>query len=183
MSSIFDRLAQGPGRLQQQDYDNWNEMVGSAPPEKFGRATYEAVRQVDPQEYYNHTQPGVGGTDPLGALPSNQRAGLAQTLLGELMRRGMGQQDISRQAGVRTLDPNRMSPQDLAALLQYTQQNQHKAFGCVAAQYQDQPDLLGSLLGNKALMMAAAAIGGKLLSDHMSRRGQQEDTFPQGNRY
>ncbi len=37
--SIFDRLAGGPGNLQAQDYDNWNQMVGSAPPEHFGAAS------------------------------------------------------------------------------------------------------------------------------------------------
>jgi len=49
--SFFDRLAGGPGNLQQGDYQDWNQMVGSAPPDQFGRAAYSAIRQVDPQEY------------------------------------------------------------------------------------------------------------------------------------
>lgn len=168
--SFFDRLSQGPGSLQQDDYQNWNEMVGSAPKEKFGRAAYDAVRQVDPDEYYRHTQPGIGGTDPFGSLQPPQRQGLAQSLLGELTRRGLGQQDIQRGAGVGNLDPNRMSPQELAALAQYTQRNQPKAFGRVAAEHQDQPDLLGSLLGNKAVQALAIGLGAKLLADR-ARQG------------
>jgi len=65
---IFDALAQGPGTLQAQDYQDWNQMVGAAPAEQFGREAYNSVRQVDPQEYYQHTQPGIGGTDPFGSL-------------------------------------------------------------------------------------------------------------------
>ena len=64
LMGIFDRLAQGPGNLQAQDYQEWDQMVGAAPPEQFGRATYDAVRQADPQEYYRHTQPGSTGPTP-----------------------------------------------------------------------------------------------------------------------
>ena len=99
-----------------------------------------------------------------------QRSGLAQSVLGELFRRGLGQQQISRGAGVSTLDPNRMSPGELARLLQWTQRDQPKAFGRVAAQYQDKPDILSSLLGNKALMLMAAGLGAKLLMDRSRRR-------------
>jgi len=167
---IFDRLAQGPQNLQQQDYDNWNQMVGAAPPERFGRSTYDAIRQVEPQAYYEHTQPGYGGTDPFGSLQPQQRGGLAQSMLGELMRRGLGMDQIMGGAGLRTSDPNRMSPDDLAALSQWTQREHPKAFGRVAAQYQQEPGILQSLLGNKALMMAAAGIGAKILMDRANRR-------------
>lgn len=175
--SIFDRLAAGPGGTQPQpqqpqDYSDWNQMVGSAPPERFGRATYDAVRQVDPQEYYRHTQPGVDGTDPLGELPAPRRTSLVQSVLGELFRRGLGQQDISRGAGVppTQLDPSRMSSQELATLLQWMQREHPKAFGRVAAQHKEEPDLLERLLGNKALMMALGAIGAKLLADRYNQR-------------
>ena len=170
MANIFDRLAAGPGGLQQQDYDNWNQMVGAAPPDRFGRATYDAIRQVDPRDYYRHTQPGIDGTDPFGALSGGQRGGLVGSLLGALFNRGVGQQDVMRGAGLNTLDPNRMSPAEMAALAQWAQRNHPQAFGYTAAQYRDQPDVLSSLLGNKALMMVAGAIGAKLLSDQMNRR-------------
>jgi hypothetical protein len=167
---IFDRLSKGPGSLEPQDYQEWNQMVGAAPPEQFGRATYNAVRQVDPRDYYEHTQPGVGGTDPFGALQPRQRSGLAQSLLGALFNRGVDQQQVMQGAGLGTLDPARMSPQDLASLSQWTQQNHPQAFGYTAAQHQQQPDILSSLLGNKALLMMAAGLGAKYLSDRSRRR-------------
>lgn len=39
-------------------------------------------------------------------------------------------------------------------------------FGQVAQQYQQQPDILHSLLGNKALMATAAILGAEYMSDH-----------------
>jgi hypothetical protein len=168
--SIFERLAAGPDGLKPGDYDDWNQMVGAAPPERFGRATTEAIRQVEPQEYYRHTQPGVDGTDPLGALQPERRAGLVQTLLGELARRGLGQREVGRDAALRTLDPQRMSSEDVAALAQWIQREHPEAFGRVAAQYKDEPDLLSSLLGNKALMGAVAALGAQVLAGQLKGR-------------
>jgi hypothetical protein len=170
--SVFDRLAAGPGGTPPRDYSDWNQMVGSAPPERFGRATYDSIRQVDPQEYYRHTQPGTDGTDPLGDLPPPQRTSLVQSVLGELFRRGLGRQEISRGARVpeADLDPSRMSPQELASLLQWAQREHPKAFGRVAAQHKDNPDLIERLLGNKALMMTVAAVGAKILSDRHGKR-------------
>src|SRR5207248_11210077 len=78
--SFFDRLAGGPGNLQQGDYQDWNQMVGSAPQEQFGRAAYGAIQRVDPQEYYQHTQPGIGGTAPFRSPAPPQRGGLAPSL-------------------------------------------------------------------------------------------------------
>jgi hypothetical protein len=167
---LFDRLAQGPGNLQAQDYQDWDQMVGAAPPEQFGRATYDSVRQLDPQEYYRHTQPGIDGTDPFGTLQPRQRSSLAESLLGSLFNRGLDRRQIQQGAGLGSLDPTRMSPEDLAALSQWAQQNHPQAFGYTAAQYQKQPDILSSLLGNKALMMAAAALGAKYLSDRSRKR-------------
>ena len=101
----------------------------------------------------------MGGTDPFGSLPTDRRAGLAQSLLGELSRRGLGQPDIARGAGVQQFDPSQMSPRELAALAQWMQQQQPKAFGRVAAQHQREPDVLSSLLGNGALQTLLGGLG------------------------
>jgi hypothetical protein len=167
---IFDSLAQGPGNLQAQDYQDWNQMVGAAPAEQFGRAAYNSARQIDPQDYYQHSQPGVGGTDPFGSLQPQQRSGLAGSLLGSLFNRGVDQQQVMQGTGLGTLDPNQMSPQDLASLSQWTHQNHPQALGYTAAQYQQEPGILSSLLGNKALMMTAAALGAKYLADRSRGR-------------
>ena len=73
-------------------------------------------------------------------------------------------------ARVGTLDPSQMSPQDLASLAQWAQQNHPQAFGYTAAQYQQQPDILSSLLGNKALMATAAALGAQYLANRSQGR-------------
>jgi len=172
---IFQRLSQGPGRvdpMQTQDYDDWNQMVGAAPRDRFGQAAYQAVEQVDPDEYYQHVAPGVGGTDPLGMLPQQQRAGVAQTLLGSLFNSGVDQRQIVQGAGVRSLDPNSMSPDELANLLAWTRRNNPQAFSQVAQQYQNEPNILESLLGNKALMALLAGVGGQMFTDRMNRGGQ-----------
>ncbi len=52
-----------------------------------------------------------------------------------------------------------MSRQALAALAQWTQQQQPKAFGRVAAQHQREPDVLSSLLGNGALQSLLGGLG------------------------
>ncbi len=171
MANIFDRLAGGPGRQQDDDGQagDWNQMVGSAPPEKFQQAASGAFRDLDPQEYYNHTQPGVGGTDPFGGLQDDERGGLAQKLMGALMGRGMGREDIGRQAGLNNVDPSRMSSGELAQLTQWTQRNHPEALGNVATEYRDKPNMLESLLGNKAIQMAAIGLGAKILMNRSKR--------------
>jgi hypothetical protein len=172
MPSIFDRLAAGPAQLQPQDFQDWNQMVGSAPPEKFGRAAFDSVRKVDPRDYYEHTQPGVGGTDPFGSLGGGLLGQVAGSLLGNLFNRGLDQQQVMRDAGVQQLDPNRMSPGDLAQLAQWAQRNHPQAFGYTASQYQNQPNVLQALLGNKALMGMLTQLGSAYVANKMSgRRG------------
>jgi hypothetical protein len=170
VSTVFERLAQGPANGQAADFRDWNEMVGAAPRGQFRRQATEAVQQLDPQEYYRHTQPGVDGTDPLGELAPRQRTGLAQTILSRLRRAGVDPEQVSRDAGVRTVDPRQMSPAELAAVAQWMQRNHPEVLGQAAAQYQDQPDLLSRLLGNKALLAAAAGLAANFLADR-SRRG------------
>jgi hypothetical protein len=174
MSDVFDRLARGPQGGQSQGYDNWNEMVGAAPPDRFNTAAQNAMRDLDPDEYYNHTQPGIGGTDPLGALQPQQRSGLAQSLLGALMGAGLGRNDIGQGAGIQNLDPSRMSPQDLAALAQYAQRTHPEALGQVAQENRDDPNLLESLLGNKAVLALAAGLTGKFLYDQAQKQKAQQ---------
>ena len=96
MSDVFDRLANGPQHNETGSYDNWNEMVGEAPPDK--RTT-----QTDTAQSLYH------GNEPYTANQS-------------------------------TTDS------------------------------QSEPGLVRRLLSNRALMMGAAAIGAKILSDRMRNR-------------
>jgi hypothetical protein len=170
MSTPFEQLAQGLLGSQPQARQNWNQTVGAMPQQQFTQAAAQAFQQVDPREYANHTQPGVGGTDPFGSLPQPQQTGLAQTLLNALVNRGVNPQQVQQGAGIGTLDPNRMGPQELAALAQWMQQNHPQALGQAAAQYQNQPDLLSTLMGNKTLLAMGAALGATYLANRAQGR-------------
>jgi len=165
MSTIFDRLAQGPEAMQQGDVHNWNQTVGSVPQPQFAQASAQAFQSLNPQEYVNHTQPGVGGTDPFGSLMPHQQSSLAQGLLGALFNRGVDQQQVTQGAGINNLDPSRMSPQELAMLAQWMQRNHPEALGQAASQFQSQPDLLSSLMGNKGLLALGAVLGASVLAN------------------
>lgn len=179
MGNIFDRLAAGPGAMQQQDYSDWNQMIGSTPPDRFREAAHQAITQVPTDEYTQHVTPGLGGTDPLGRLQPQQRAGIAQSIIGALLGSGMGMNELQQQTNLPTLDPNRMSASDLAGLLQYAKQNNPGALSNVATQYRSQPDILHSILSNKALMGLAIGLGAKILTDQM---GQNRQMPNQGTR-
>jgi hypothetical protein len=153
-----------PGQMPPGNQQGWNPAMASVPPEQFAQAAHQAFQQMNPQEYYNHTQPNVGGTNPFGNLPQPQQSGLAQTLLNTLFGRGVNQQEVQQGAGLSTLNPSQMSPQELAALTQWMQQNHPQALGQAAAQYQSQPDILSSLMGNKGLMAMGALLGAGYLA-------------------
>lgn len=168
MTNIFDRLAAGPQATHENDVQNWNQMVGSAPADKFGSAATQAIQQVTPEEYYQHTQPGVGGTDPLGALSSQHRGGLLGSIMGALGSKGISPQQAQQGAGLPSLDPSKMDAGQLAQLTQWVQRNHPEVIGQAAQQHKDQPNVLGGLLGNKALQMLAVGLGAKILMDHHS---------------
>ncbi len=177
-----ERWEQGQGNFenpQSPDFQSWNELVGAAPPRVLRDSLTEAARRTPPQEYHDHITPGIGGTDPLGGLASGALPGIAGALLSALTgsrgardQMGGGGLDTLTQLipGLRTTDPNRMTPEEVAALSRYTQQNHPDAFGRAATQVGRQdPGLLQQLLGNKALMMGAAALAAKVLSDRSRR--------------
>ncbi len=68
-------------------------------------------------------------------------------------------------------DPQQMSPQEGASLADYLRQYHPDAFGRAAAELgQHEPGLLQRLLGNKALMVAAAGLAAKFLADRAQSR-------------
>ena len=73
--------------------------------------------------------------------------------------------------GLQTTNPQQMSPNDVAILADHLRQHNPDAFGKAATEVgRKDPDLLQELLGNKALMLGAAALAAKLLSDRSRRR-------------
>ena len=72
--------------------------------------------------------------------------------------------------GLRTTDPNRMSPDEVASVANYMRRQGPEAFGRAAQQVgRQEPGLLQQLLGNKALMLAGAALAAKVMADRSRR--------------
>jgi hypothetical protein len=153
---------------QASDFERWNQLVGAAPPEDVQEAMTYAAQRVDAEEYYEHITPGVRSTDPLGELGGGALGRLASSLLGNLMgRSGADARQLPQEVpGLHTTDPQQMSPQEVASLADYLRQYHPEAFGRAAAELgQHEPRLLQRLLGNKALMLAAAGLAAKFLAD------------------
>ncbi len=161
--SLVQQIAQGG--LNSQQREQWNTTVGAASPNQFAQQAGQAASQVPPQQYQQHLQ-----SQPVANLPPEQQSSLASTLISTLMSQGMGQQQIKQNTGVQTVDPSKMSPQEIASVLQYVHQTNPQLLGNVAAQYQNQPDVVHSILGNKALLAVAAAVGAGLLTGQIGRK-------------
>ena len=161
--NLVSQVAQGA--MDQNTQQQWNQTVGSAPPQQVQQAATQAYQQVNPQEYQNHMQ-----SQPISNLAPQQQQGLAQTLVSTLMSNGVNQQAIRQNTGVQNLDPSKLSPQQIASIVQYAQQNHPQALGQVASQYQNQPDVMHSIMGNKALLAMGAALGVGLLTGQIGRK-------------
>ncbi len=164
--------------------------MGGVPQEDFQQHTANALSQVDPQEYQNHITPGVGGTNPLGGLGKGLLGSLAGGLVGNLLGKQMGGGTsslagslagsllggqmsqggiggLASMLGLNHTDPQQMDDQDVAKLATHAQQNNPGALAATAAQYQNQPDVLHRILGNKALLMAGAGLAAGVLSGQL----------------
>ncbi len=157
------------GTVPEQGYDpqQSQQFLQQVPPEQFQQYATQAIQQVPPQEYSNHITPGVGGTNPLGGLGGGLLGQLAGGLLNSLTGGQGNTQQAANQIGLRTSDPNQMNEGDVAQMGRYAQQNNPGALGSTAAQYQNKPDVLQAVLGNRALTvalggLAAAAMSGKI---------------------
>jgi len=175
-----DRFRNGQANLddpQSSDVQQLNQMVSAAPPDLTQEAFARAAQQVDPGAYQEHITPGAGGTDPLGMLDRAQLGTLAGSLLNAYASRQGGQgglgQLVNMVPGLQTTNPSQMDPNQVAVLADWMRQNHPNTFGQAASQVaQQQPGLLQQLMGNKALMLAAATLGAKILSDRARSRGR-----------
>jgi hypothetical protein len=103
----------------------------------------------------------------LGELGGGGLGRLASHLLGALTgSSGVEMPQLLEQVpGLRTIDPQQMSPQEVASMANYMRQYHPEAFGHAAAELgQQEPGLLRRLLGNKVLMLAAAGLAAKFLA-------------------
>jgi hypothetical protein len=164
-SNIFEQIAASAG-MSPETVSELHQVLGSVSAQQLGGAVTQAVQQVPAEEYAEHTDPGVGGTDPFGALGGGQLASLAATILSALAAKGVSKSEVAQQTGTGPINPSEITPEQMAAIAQWVQQNHPEVLGQAAQKYQQQPDILHSLLGNKALMAAAAVLGAKYMADH-----------------
>jgi hypothetical protein len=189
--NFLERLAgNNMDPAQPNDEQDMGQLMSSVPQEHFQRQAAQALQQTDPQEYQNHITPGVGGTNPLGNLGTGMLGSLAGSLVGNMLGSqaggGMGSMvgslagslaggqmaqggigGLASMLGLSHTDPQRMNEQDVAKLAAHAQQNNPGALAATAAQYQDKPDVLKSILGNKALLMAGAGLAAGVLSGQL----------------
>lgn len=192
--NFLERLAGGNmDPAQPNDRQDMGQLIGGVPQDAFQQQTATALSQVDPQEYSNHVTPGVGGTNPLGGLGKGVLGSLAGSLIGNMLGNQMGGGagsmvgslagsvlggqaaqggigGLANMLGLNHTDPQQMDEQDVAKLAQHAQQNNPGALSATAAQYQDQPDILHRLLGNKALLLAGAGLAAGVMSGQLKPR-------------
>lgn len=190
-STFLQRLSSGNTDLAQpNDQEEMAKLMGGVPQDAFQRHAADALGQVDPQEYQNHVTPGVGGTNPLGGLGKGMLGSLAGSLIGNMLGNqaggglgnlagslagsvmggqaasgGLG--DLASKLGLGHSDPQQMSAEDVAKVAAHAQQNDPGALATTAAQYQNRPDILHSILGNKALLLAGAGLAAGVLSGQL----------------
>ncbi len=176
--ALFDQIASALGggqNLQQMaagqgnfgdpnspDHAGLSAMLSHVPPGVLSSVMSQVAGRMDRQAYAAHVTPGVNGTNPLGGLESAALGMIASTLMAKLTGGGVSPASIPGAGGV---DPSQMSAGQVAQVAQYAQQNHPDLFGQAAAQVgQQQPGLLGALLGHAALSQGAAALASHFLS-------------------
>lgn len=189
--NFLQRMAGGNmDPAQPNDQQDLGQLMGGVPQDAFQQHAANALSQVDPQQYQEHITPGVGGTNPLGNLGKGMLGSVAGSLIGNMlggqMGGGMGSLagslagsmmggqaaqgglgGLANMLGLGHTDPQQMNEQDVAKLAAHAQQNNPGALAATAAQYQNQPDVLHSLLGNKALLLAGAGLAAGVMSGQL----------------
>ena len=84
---------------------------------------------------------------------------------GQAAQGGIG--GLANMLGLSQTDPQQMNEQDVAKLAAHAQQNNPGALATTAAQYQNQPNVLQGLLGNKGLLLAGAGLAAAAMSGNL----------------
>lgn len=129
------------------DFDNQTyqqsatEYLGKLPDDQFQGAARQAYNQAAPQD----------------------RQGLLSGLLGALA--GGGAADIASKLGLGSTDPNRMSAEDAARLMDYARKEQPE----VLKKTVEEKPWFVKAMGNPVVMGALAVAAAKMLSSHRSK--------------
>ncbi len=148
------------------DHAGMAAMMQHAPPGVLSGIFSQVAGGMNPQAYSNHMTPAAGGANPMGGLESAALGMVAGALMSKLTGGGVSQQSLlSRIPGLGTTDPSQMNAGQVAQVAQYAQQNHPDLFGQAAAQVgQQQPGLLGALMGHAGMSQAAMGLASHFLS-------------------
>lgn len=140
-----------------QNYANsWDQGSYGQIPEQEARQNYQQFIQNAPPQYVQQAHEQY-----YQQMPQQQRAGLAQGLLGALMGRGVN----PGQMGLQNTNPNTMTPQDMGRMTGYAQQQS--------------PDILhqimgpGGPLGSTGAKLAVAGIAAFAAKQILGGQGNQ----------
>ncbi len=169
---LFDTLTSALGGGGQQQVQNMaagqGDFADPGSPDHAGMAT--RMQHAPPgvlSGILSQVAPAVGGgTNPMGGLESAALGMVAGALMSKLTGGGVSQQSLlSRIPGLGTTDPQQMNAGQVAQVAQYAQQNHPDLFGQAAAQVgQQQPGLLGALMGHAGMSQAAMGLASHFLS-------------------
>jgi hypothetical protein len=120
-------------------YQGSTEYLGQLPQDQFQRAASNAFEQA----------------------PQQQRQGLLGGLLGGLQHRGEDMSSLQRQLGLRSMDPQRMGPNEYARIADYAR-TQHPEV--IQNQVKEQPWLLKAM-GNPIVMGALGMVAARMLKN------------------
>ena len=142
-TQYFDRFASTDPNDRDFDndtmYQGSTEYLGQLPPEQFQRAASDAFQHAPPQ----------------------QRQGLLGGLLGGLQNSGENMSSLQRQLGLRSMDPQRMGPDEYARIADFAR-TQHPEV--IQKQVKEQPWLLKAM-GNPILMGALGVIASRMMKN------------------
>jgi len=142
-TQYFDRFASTDPNDRDFDndtmYQGSTEYLGQLPPDQFQRAASDAFQHAPPQ----------------------QRQGLLGGLLGGLQNSGENMGSLQRQLGLRSMDPQRMGPNEYARIADFAR-TQHPEV--IQKQVKEQPWLLKAM-GNPILMGALGLVAARMMKN------------------
>ncbi len=150
------------------DHAGLAAMVQHAPPGALSQIFSQVAGGMGQQQYAAHINPPGGGPGPMGGLESAALSMVATTLIAKLTGGGGYTQSslLSAIPGLGTANPAQMNAQQVAQVAQYTQQNHPDLFGQAAAQVaQQQPGVLGALMGHAGMAQGAMALASHFLQN------------------
>ncbi len=134
---------------------DWKQVIQAASPDVVGHAVSMALAGPVPTSIQT-----MQSTKPITRLSPQQQSSAIQMMIAELEKEGMTREAIRKGAFVRQLDPYRMSPQEVHALVHWSGQQYPQVLARIAAHFQDQPEVLEGLLGENVVRTVANSLGG-----------------------